>query len=144
MSTPPISGFGLLKRVDDFDSFSEVRSVPAGSISEQVINAVRKLDEREEIEPYLRLILHDPMSRATVRSATPLMERKAWSSFCQSGSAAINAAMAVSKVRIWEATRAKTSRNEASTVASLTRRRWLRWAVCNSVSWRNRVTRALS
>ena len=27
MSTPPIPGLGLLKRVDDFDSFSEVRNV---------------------------------------------------------------------------------------------------------------------
>lgn len=60
MSTPPISGLGLLKRVDDFDSFSEVRNVSPDSVSELVVKAVRKLDEKEELEPYLRLILHDP------------------------------------------------------------------------------------
>jgi Type III restriction enzyme, res subunit len=60
VSSVPIPGLGLLKRVDDFDSFSAVRNVPAESISEQVVKAVKQLDEREELEPYLRLILHDP------------------------------------------------------------------------------------
>jgi len=60
MSTPPISGFGLLKSVNDFDSFSAVRDVRPESVPEQLIRAVQKLDEREELEPYLRLILHDP------------------------------------------------------------------------------------
>ncbi len=60
MSTPPISEFGLLKSVNDFDSFSAVRDVRPESVPEQLIRAVQKLDEREELEPYLRLILHDP------------------------------------------------------------------------------------
>jgi len=59
VSTLPIPG-GLLKTVDDFDSFSAVRSVAANSISPRLVAAVKKLDEREELEPYLRLILHDP------------------------------------------------------------------------------------
>ena len=59
MSTP-IAGIGLLKRIDDFDSFSAVRSISEGSISEQVIAAVRGLDEKTELELYLRIILHDP------------------------------------------------------------------------------------
>jgi len=37
-----------------------VRRVPAESVSEQRVEAVRKLDEREELERYTRLILHDP------------------------------------------------------------------------------------
>jgi superfamily II DNA or RNA helicase len=60
MSTSPIPGIGLLKCVDDFDSFIEVRNVLPESISQKVVDAVRKLDEKEEFEPYLRLILHDP------------------------------------------------------------------------------------
>jgi superfamily II DNA or RNA helicase len=56
----PIPGIGLLKQVDDYDSFSAVRNVPPESISKELVNAVRELDEREELEPYLRLILHDP------------------------------------------------------------------------------------
>jgi superfamily II DNA or RNA helicase len=60
MTTSPIPGLGLLKRIDDFDSFLAVRNVRPDSISEQLIATVRKLDEREELEPYLRLILRDP------------------------------------------------------------------------------------
>jgi hypothetical protein len=52
--------FGLLKHVDDFDNFGAVRDVPPELISEELISVVRRLDEREELEPYLRLILHDP------------------------------------------------------------------------------------
>jgi superfamily II DNA or RNA helicase len=51
---------GLLKLIDDFDSLCEVRNIPPGLISEPLLKAVRGLDEREELEPYLRLILHDP------------------------------------------------------------------------------------
>jgi len=60
MSASPIPGLGLLKRIDDFDSFVAVRDVSASSISDVLIDAVRKLDEKEELEPYIRLILHDP------------------------------------------------------------------------------------
>jgi superfamily II DNA or RNA helicase len=60
MSTSSIPSLGMLKRVDDFDNFSAVRNVAPEAISDQVIRAVRELDEREELEPYLRLILHDP------------------------------------------------------------------------------------
>lgn len=60
MSTSPIPGLGLLKRIDDFDSFAAVRGVPPESISRELVAAVKSLDEREELEPFLRLILHDP------------------------------------------------------------------------------------
>jgi superfamily II DNA or RNA helicase len=49
-----------LLRVDDFDNFSEVRGIPATQIKKAHLDAVRSLDEREELEPYIRAILHDP------------------------------------------------------------------------------------
>jgi superfamily II DNA or RNA helicase len=55
-----IPGLGLLRTIDDFDSFREVRAVSPTAVSLQLIDAVRKLDEKEELEPYIRLILHDP------------------------------------------------------------------------------------
>jgi superfamily II DNA or RNA helicase len=60
MSISAIAGLGLLKRIDDYDSFIAVRDVRPDSITETLIKAVRELDEKEELEPYLRLILHDP------------------------------------------------------------------------------------
>ena len=54
------SSAGLLKNMDDFDNFAAIRDIPAEIISENLISVVRQLDEREELEPYLRLILHDP------------------------------------------------------------------------------------
>ncbi|HME58275.1 MAG TPA: DEAD/DEAH box helicase family protein [Terracidiphilus sp.] len=49
-----------LLRVDDFDNFIEVRSVPAIQIEKAHLDVVRSLDERAELEPYMRAILHDP------------------------------------------------------------------------------------
>jgi len=49
-----------LLRVDDFDNFVEVRDVPPKQIDQKHLQAVRNLDEREELEPYFRAILHDP------------------------------------------------------------------------------------
>ena len=51
---------GLLKKIDDFDSFRAVRDVPPEVISEKLIDVVRNLDEKDELEPYIRFILHDP------------------------------------------------------------------------------------
>jgi superfamily II DNA or RNA helicase len=55
-----VAGIGLFRRIDDFDSFLEVRNVPAELISEALIHTVRGMDEKEELEPYIRVILHDP------------------------------------------------------------------------------------
>ena len=65
MSRPPMADLGLLRRIDDFDSFKLVRNVAPESISLEVVDAVRNLDEREELELYLRLILHDPNATHT-------------------------------------------------------------------------------
>jgi hypothetical protein len=55
-----MADLGLLRRIDDFDSFKLIRNVAPESISLDVVDAVRNLDEREELELHLRLILHDP------------------------------------------------------------------------------------
>ena len=49
-----------LLRVDDFDNCLQVRDTPATQITLAHLHAVRSLDEREELEPYIRAILHDP------------------------------------------------------------------------------------
>jgi hypothetical protein len=55
-----IAGLGLLRSIEDYDTLSAVRSVPPESITPQLVETVRGLDEKEELEPYIRLILHDP------------------------------------------------------------------------------------
>jgi superfamily II DNA or RNA helicase len=45
--------------LDDIDSFREVRAFPSSSIGPELIQAVRELNEREELEPFLRSILTD-------------------------------------------------------------------------------------
>lgn len=60
MAQSPSSESAKLVHIDDFDNFAAIRSISAKSISQELIEAVRKLDEREELEPYIRLILHDP------------------------------------------------------------------------------------
>src|SRR4029079_14944024 len=49
----------VLIPLDDIQSFREVRAYPASNISPELIGAVKKLDEREELEPFLRSILTD-------------------------------------------------------------------------------------
>ncbi len=49
-----------LLRVDDFDNFIEVRDVSPRTIGPIHLKTVRGLDERSELEPYIRAILHDP------------------------------------------------------------------------------------
>ncbi len=49
----------LLLSVDDISSFSEIRSVNAQTVDPQVIETVRRLDEREELEPFIRSALAD-------------------------------------------------------------------------------------
>jgi len=45
--------------LDDIDSFREVRAFPSSSIGPELSSAVRELNEREELEPFLRSILTD-------------------------------------------------------------------------------------
>jgi hypothetical protein len=50
---------GLLIRLEDFDNFKDTRDYPPEIILPKVLDQVRGLDEREELEPYLRSILAD-------------------------------------------------------------------------------------
>ncbi len=45
---------GLFRSIDEFDSFREVRNVPPELISDRLIGAIKQLDEKEEVEPYIR------------------------------------------------------------------------------------------
>jgi superfamily II DNA or RNA helicase len=50
----------LLIGLEQFDNFSAARDFGPESILEEVLTAVRDLDEREEMEPFFRSILADP------------------------------------------------------------------------------------
>ena len=50
----------MLVTIDDVDTFREVRDQPASSVISAVLDAVCNLDEREELEPFIRAILADP------------------------------------------------------------------------------------
>jgi superfamily II DNA or RNA helicase len=49
----------LLIRLEDFENFKDTRDFPSESILPAVLDQVRRLDEREELEPYIRSILAD-------------------------------------------------------------------------------------
>lgn len=56
--------FSLMKltkliKIDDFDNFRDIRDFPPDMISADLVRVVRSLDEREEIEPFIRSILFD-------------------------------------------------------------------------------------
>lgn len=53
-----------LLHIEDFDNFRGVRDIPPESIGAGIMRSVSELNEKEELEPYLRSILFDP-------SATP-------------------------------------------------------------------------
>jgi superfamily II DNA or RNA helicase len=48
-----------LLTIDDFDNFVDIREFPPEKITAEVLNSVRKLDEKEELEPFVRSILFD-------------------------------------------------------------------------------------
>jgi hypothetical protein len=55
------SGGGVsgLVHFDAFDNFADAKAVPAATITPELIAAVRRLDEREEFEPFIQSILSD-------------------------------------------------------------------------------------
>lgn len=53
------SAMDLLITIDDFDNFKEIRDFSVKQISKKVLDTVRALDEREELEPFIRSILFD-------------------------------------------------------------------------------------
>lgn len=49
----------LLLKIEDFDNFKKILDFPSDCISKELQEAVRNLDEREELEPFIRSILFD-------------------------------------------------------------------------------------
>jgi len=47
-------------KINEIDEFSEINSIPSGAISQTILSNVRGLDEKQEMEPFLRQILYDP------------------------------------------------------------------------------------
>lgn len=53
---------GLLVHFEEFDAFREAKGFPPGSVLPILVEKVKSLDEREELEPLLRSILFDSNS----------------------------------------------------------------------------------
>jgi len=49
-----------LIKIHEIDAFSEVKAIPDGAISEEILSNVGNLDEKNEIERFIREILYDP------------------------------------------------------------------------------------
>ena len=73
----------LLIPIENFDNFKDAKDFSASEVTPQLLSAVKKLDEREELEPFLRSILadfgqtpHGPMEIADIFTHTPVVERQ--------------------------------------------------------------------
>ena len=51
---------GRLIKIHDIDEFSEVKAIPDAAISEEILTNTRNLDEKSEMERFVREILFDP------------------------------------------------------------------------------------
>lgn len=49
-----------LIKIHEIDEFSDIRSIPDRAITDTIISNIRQLDEKHEIEPFIRQILCDP------------------------------------------------------------------------------------
>jgi len=49
-----------LLKIHDIDEFSEVKALPDAAINEEILSNIRNLDEKSEMERFLRQILYDP------------------------------------------------------------------------------------
>src|SRR5688500_2511773 len=45
--------------IDKFDNFVEVKEYPTSAIIPKILDAVRRLDEREELGPFIQAVLAD-------------------------------------------------------------------------------------
>jgi superfamily II DNA or RNA helicase len=50
---------GTLITIDQIDNFKEVRGIPPEQISKELLHSVQNLNEKEELEPFVRSILFD-------------------------------------------------------------------------------------
>ena len=51
---------GRLIKIQDLDQFCEVVNIPEAAITADILESVRQLDERRDLEPMLREVLWDP------------------------------------------------------------------------------------
>ena len=51
---------GRLIEIHDIDEFSEVKTIPDATINNEILTNIRNLDEKKELERFLREILYDP------------------------------------------------------------------------------------
>jgi len=51
---------GRLIRLNEIDEFSSVNNIPDTAINTEILNNVRNLDEKDEIEKFIREIIYDP------------------------------------------------------------------------------------
>lgn len=51
---------GRLIKIHDIDEFSEVKNIPPTSIGGTILSNIRSLNEKRELEPFVREILYDP------------------------------------------------------------------------------------
>ena len=51
---------GRLIKIQDLDQFYEVVNIPGAAITADILESVRQLDERQDLEPMLREVLCDP------------------------------------------------------------------------------------
>jgi len=49
-----------LIKIHEIDEFSGAKAIPDGAISEEILLNIKNLDEKKEIEPFIREILYDP------------------------------------------------------------------------------------
>jgi len=51
---------GRLIKIQDIDEFSEIKTIPDAAINTEILTNIRNLDEKSEMERFLREILYDP------------------------------------------------------------------------------------
>ncbi|HUS76319.1 MAG TPA: hypothetical protein VMY43_09965 [Methanothrix sp.] len=51
-----------LIKLHEIEEFSEVKAIPDDTVTSQIISNIRCLDEKSELEPFIRNIIHDPNS----------------------------------------------------------------------------------
>jgi len=55
-----VSKMGRLIKIHEIEEFSEIKTIQKASISKLILSNIRNLDEKRELEPFLREILYDP------------------------------------------------------------------------------------
>lgn len=51
---------GRLIRIHEIDEFSEIKTIPDAAINQTILSNIRNLDEKSEMERFIREILYDP------------------------------------------------------------------------------------